>query len=112
MNKRIVCVAAVAAVAALGLSACSTTSQQAMAPITQAVAQGMPHCHISGSLNAGAGGLAGTGTGIAQNFTFDCPAQPWSNSATAPLPVQIVSGNTTTTSSTAAPTTTTTPKSQ
>lgn len=73
--KRILVLAALGAAATL--SGCTTANIQAMAPITQAVAQGMPHCHISGSLNAGAGGLAGTGTGVAQNFTFDCPAQPW-----------------------------------
>lgn len=56
---------------------CTTAGSQAVAPITSAVAQGLPHCTIDGSFNAGAGGLAGTGTGVANNFTFHCPGQPW-----------------------------------
>jgi hypothetical protein len=63
--------------ACLGLCGCGTVDPQAVAPITEAITAGLPHCHISGSLNAGAGGLAGSGTGVAQYVTFDCPGQPW-----------------------------------
>jgi len=73
--KRLVLAAVLAA--ALSTAACSTVANQS--PVTQAIASGLPHCHVTGSINAGAGGLAGTGTGLAQNFTFDCPAQPWAS---------------------------------
>jgi hypothetical protein len=68
--------AGLALAACIGMSGCTTTNQQTMAPVVQAVADGLPRCHISGSINSGVGGIAGTGTGVAQNFTFDCPAAP------------------------------------
>lgn len=82
MTLKLLAGCALACAAAAALSACTTTSATATAPITKAVADGLPHCHITGSFNAGVGGLAGTGTGAAQNFTFDCPGQPWAANAT------------------------------
>lgn len=64
-------------VLAASVSACSTTSQTTAKPIIDAIAQEIPHCDISGSFNAGAGGVAGTGTGVAFANQFHCPGQPY-----------------------------------
>jgi hypothetical protein len=70
-------IAGCALVAAFALSGCTTANSTALAPITNAVAAQIPHCHIGGSLNAGVGGIAGTGSGLTQTLTFDCLAAPY-----------------------------------
>jgi hypothetical protein len=68
-----------AGIASACLALCGCAAPQTVAPITDAIAAGLPHCHVSGSLNAGVGGIAGAGSGVAQAVTFDCPGQPWAS---------------------------------
>lgn len=79
--------------AAVALSACGTTS---MTPATQdafnqALVDKIRHCGGTIQINAGAGGLAGTGTGISNSAQLTCPAEPYTTTVlTSELPTQAV----------------------
>lgn len=68
-------VAGAACALALALSGCTTAGSTAMAPITNAVAQDLPHCHVWGGVNGSIGGITAPSAG--NNLSFDCQAQPW-----------------------------------
>ena len=75
MKTAFTCAALVAS--ALLLSACGTANTQAMSPIVNAIAAEIPHCHVSGSFNAGAGGLRqGCVTGAVRPSRRACQSRP------------------------------------
>ena len=80
---RFAAVSAAACVLAVGLSACGTTGLSAanQDAIAAAIAAKSPYCGGTVQLNAGVGGLAGTGTGITNNMQLTCPAQPYPSAA-------------------------------
>lgn len=94
LMRRMIHLAALAA-AAIALSGCVGTGllggidagaspavqkvqAESKAAVDKAIADRLNHCKVTGSLGAGIGGLAGTGTGLSTNLVVDCLPQPWS----------------------------------
>jgi hypothetical protein len=70
---------------ACGLCGCGTISQANQDIIAQAIAAKIPYCSGDVQIDAGIGGIAGTGTGIKNSGQLHCPGKPYETPAPAPV---------------------------
>jgi hypothetical protein len=65
------------ALACVALSGCGTISAANQDAMAQAIAAKIPYCSGDLQIDAGIGGIAGTGTGIKNSGQLHCPGKPY-----------------------------------
>lgn len=85
MKLAALAIVAAAVVSSVGLTGCLSNrlSEASQDKLTAALVDKIAHCSGTVQINAGLGGLAGAGTGIANNAQLTCVGQPYASDTSA-----------------------------